>query len=81
MLPILSPITLQPHLHQRLAPIMMLQINIITCGGSDAALPELPSHSDPALTGRMHKCTTMNSGMLGGGDALFHIVQQRTDLA
>ena len=43
----------------RLAPIMMLQINITMRGGSDASLPELPRHSDPAETGLMHKCTTM----------------------
>ena len=29
----LRPITLQPHVHQRLIPIMMLQINITICGG------------------------------------------------
>ena len=41
MLPIYEPITPQPHVRQRLAPIMMLQINITICGGSDASLPEL----------------------------------------
>ena len=54
----LRPITLQPHVRQRLAPIVMLQISITMCGGSGASLPELPRHSDPAGTGRMHKCTT-----------------------
>ena len=52
------PITPQPHLRQRLAPIMMLQINITMCGGSDASLPELPRHSDPTGVGWMHECTT-----------------------
>ena len=65
MLPIFSPITPQPHLRQRLVPIMMLQINTTTRGGSDASLPELPRRSDPAGTGRMHECTSMDSGSSG----------------
>ena len=39
---------------------MMLQINITTCGGSDASLPELPRHSDPTGARRMHKCNSMD---------------------
>ena len=30
MLPVSRPITPQPHVRQRLAPIMMLQVNVIT---------------------------------------------------
>ena len=33
------PIMPPPHVRQRLAPTMMLQINITTCGRSDASLP------------------------------------------
>ena len=56
---------LEPHVHQRLTPIMTLQINVTTRGGSDASLPELPRRSDPDEMGRMHECTTMNSDASG----------------